>query len=163
MAYQDLSKIGKGAYYVFIAARSNPSTPATLPLQAVITAGGDSTWKPIGAYKLGDAKAKSTVNTIDIYDGTKYQIGAELKVDMSSLETDATKLGVLEAFINSKCDILAVKNDGTFAYIEYKGVIVTVDIDDKLSLKDPDAIVLTCHVIGAKASDFKAQGTIAAA
>lgn len=161
MAYEVRANMKTGAYYIFIAARTVAGTPVTLPLRAVVDAGGDATWKPVGVYKIGEAKAKSEADKIQLYDGSNFQTGASLKFEATSLESDAAKLTALEAFLNAKCDILCVKNDGTYAYIQYKGLNIEVNVDDKLSLKDVDAIAISGAVMGAKASDFKAQGSIA--
>jgi hypothetical protein len=162
MAYEDRTKIMLGGYYVFVAARSAPGTAVTRPIRSVVNSGGDGTWKPLGVYKLGDVNSKSSVDNIKLYDGTNFQTGKNFEVNLTSMESDATKLSVLEGFEASKCDILCVANDGTYRYIEYLGVGITVTHDDKLSLKEPDAIVIKAEVMAQQVSDIKLAGTIAA-
>jgi len=163
MAYSVPASVNIGAYYVFIAKRSAPATPVTLPLQAVITAGGDTTWIPVGLYKLGDAKAKSTSDDFKIYDGTPFALGKNFEINLSSIETVDAKFDALEVFEGEKCDILCVKNDGSWKYIEYKGVGITLDIDDKLTMKEPDQILIKGTVLAANITDVRMNGLIAAA
>jgi len=160
MPYLDKTKIMHGIYHVFIAKRTGETTPVTLPIQSVITAGGDATWKPVGAYKEGAAKHKSEDHSISLQNGAKMQMGVTGTFEVPALETDATKLTTLETFINESVDILCVR-PSDFNYVEYKGYGLVVGSDDKLQAKDADEFPLKATGTGAKLSDLRAVGVLA--
>jgi hypothetical protein len=162
MPYQVRSNIKAAEYEIFLAKRTDTRTPVVLPLQAVITAGGDATWKPIGAYQAGGAKFKTKDLSGQLQDGQSQQFGVEGTFEVPAMETDDAKLTALEGFINEAVDVLCVET-GTFNYIRYNRMGIVVNADDALTAKDGNKFPLKGMNLAQKVSDLRDQGELLAA
>jgi hypothetical protein len=159
-SYQDRSKIKAAEYEIYLAKRTNTRTPVTLPLQSVITAGGDATWKPVGAYVAGGAKYKTKEFSAQLQGGQSQQFGVEGTFEVPAMETDETKLTALEGFINESVDVLCVEI-GAFNYIRYNAMGLSVNVDDALTVKDGNKFPLKGMNQAPKVSDLRDQGVLA--
>lgn len=159
MGYQDRSKIKAAEYEIFLAKRTDTRTPVTLPLQSVVTAGGDATWKPVGAYQAGGAKFKTKEFSGQLQDGQSQQFGVEGTFEVPAMETDETKLTALEGFINEAVDVLCVETTN-FNYIRYNRMGIVVNVEDALTVKDGNKFPLKGMNQGPKVSDLRDQGVL---
>ncbi len=162
MGYEDRTKIKAMEYEVYIAKRTVVRTPVTLPTRAVIDAGGDATWKAVGAYQQKGAKFKTEDVTTILQGGNNHQLGVKGTFEVPALETDSTKLTTLETFLPERVDILCVEINGTYTYVEYLNMGLIVNAEDALNQEEPNKFPLKASAFAAKVSDIRAQGTIAA-
>lgn len=161
MPYSDKSKVISDRVEIYIAARTNDSTPVTLPLQAVVDAGGDTTWKPAGTYEGGKMKLTGESHTVELHDGGLKHLGITAKLEVPLLETDAAKLAVIEGFYGSTVDILCRKL-GAYTYHLFKAMTLSSGADFPFDLKSPNKIPLMAQATVSKLSDIYATGTLAA-
>lgn len=161
MGYQDRSKIVASEYEIYLAKRTDIRTAVGLPIQSVITAGGDATWIPVGAYKQGSAKFDSDAMSAKLQGGQLQQFGVNGKLEISAVQTDEAKLTALELLVNEAVDVLCVEQN-SFKYIRYNAMGISVKAKDALSINDANMFILNGENMAQKVSDLKDQGTLAA-
>ena len=159
MGYQDRSKIVASEYEIYLAKRTDIRTPVTLPIQSIITAGGDATWIPVGAYEQGGAKFKAEDMSGMLQGGQNQQFGVKGTLEVPAMQTDETKLTALELMTNEAVDVLCVETNG-FKYIRYNAMGIVVTVDDPLSIKGANKFPLKGSNMAQKVSDLRDQGTL---
>ena len=134
---------------VYIASRG--ATPGTAVAHDTFPG---TAWKEVGYLKQGAAKLSFDKSEIDLHTGEKKQLGITLKFDAAALETDATKLTTLEAFIGTKNDIILkpVSSSETRVW-KLLGMNVSIGMEGPLSSKDALTFPISGQVTGAKVSD----------
>lgn len=159
MPYSVKTNVFSDRCEIYIAARTNDSTAVTIPTLAVVDAGGDATWKPVGTYKGGGAKLSVDANGYEDHAGGMNPLGSNVKLEVPAVETDTTKLTTLEGFTGKFVDVV-MRKIGATKYYRFNKLSLMIGAEFPFDQKNPNNLKLELTGIAEKLSDVYSTGTL---